>query len=963
MTDLTDRTLGFSSSLAIKAPVRVATTANITLSGMQSIDGVTPLSTEDPILRRVLVKNQTDAAFNGVYVMDTGPWSRALDFNASNDFARGTRIYVWAGTSQAGTWITSSSITPSTFVIDEDDISFTLEVEGSTRVFATEAAAQAAAVGSGVGFIQTLSFADNTLGGGASYRRSATQPSHDFYFQSADGAYWELTSRLLSPPDVPINILHYIPRSLHAAIKANTSTTNVSSYFRTAFAAVGATRKIYCPAGTYVFTSNIPFITSTATTFAPGIEIIGDGPGKTIFDNRCDATDYTNTFATTNLSAVVTVTRTAHGKSVGQQETFFGTAGTIGSLTFDGTWMISSVPTADTFTFVHTTAASSTASGSVTYAVVNPLFDLDSDTELEYQMFAKVSGISVISTTAPTGSTAFRVRRVYQLELEHVWIKDQAKDGIHFTCPNHTAGDRDGPNMVSLKHVRIDDCTFWGINSEIRSGNNEFSFLKLDQVFVQGCGSAAHAGINPPISGGIKWKGQVINGRNVACAVNENIGLFIVGAAGLANTAIFDGLAIENNVDRGVLITGLGSGKFRGIQLYANDASLAESLFEIDGGSFVSRNIEVDGVVVRATSANNAVSAFKISGANADVDTCLVKADSVSWENFDYTGQVRYNEFLTAPTAGPQVNALMNGAFEIWQRGAGSTNSTAGAKTLLADGWYVNPTGATVVQIRTTSVPSGSRARYGLQVTGAASVTTCLIGQKIASWDMPSIRRTVTFSAQIRNGSGAAFAPNLLLGTPGAENDFTTVTNRLTQALQSCADAAWTRVSFTVDISAYTNIANGLQVEIQIPSGSLDSGSKTVIVTEAMLAPTRGPTPFYREARKDELDRCLLRYTKTFNYATAPAQGAGLNGALTTASNGTAAGAAAIHWKFQVGGTPTITTFNPSTSNANWRNIASSIDVTVAVSEASDTGVRLTLNSTMTDSQQHSIHASAEWEP
>ena len=36
----TDRIDGLSAALAIKAPVRVATTANITLSGEQTIDGV-----------------------------------------------------------------------------------------------------------------------------------------------------------------------------------------------------------------------------------------------------------------------------------------------------------------------------------------------------------------------------------------------------------------------------------------------------------------------------------------------------------------------------------------------------------------------------------------------------------------------------------------------------------------------------------------------------------------------------------------------------------------------------------------------------------------------------------------------------------------------------------------------------------------------------------------------------------
>jgi hypothetical protein len=52
--------------LDFKQSVRVATTANITLSGNQTIDGVTT-STND----RVLVKNQTTASENGIYCVDT----------------------------------------------------------------------------------------------------------------------------------------------------------------------------------------------------------------------------------------------------------------------------------------------------------------------------------------------------------------------------------------------------------------------------------------------------------------------------------------------------------------------------------------------------------------------------------------------------------------------------------------------------------------------------------------------------------------------------------------------------------------------------------------------------------------------------------------------------------------------------------------------------------------------------
>ena len=60
--------------LDAKASCRVATTANITLSGTQTIDGVPVISGQ-----RVLVKDQSTASENGIYVVAVGVWLRATD--------------------------------------------------------------------------------------------------------------------------------------------------------------------------------------------------------------------------------------------------------------------------------------------------------------------------------------------------------------------------------------------------------------------------------------------------------------------------------------------------------------------------------------------------------------------------------------------------------------------------------------------------------------------------------------------------------------------------------------------------------------------------------------------------------------------------------------------------------------------------------------------------------------------
>lgn len=93
-----------AQGLDAKQSVRVATTANITLLGLLTIDGVT-VSDGD----RVLVKNQTASQNNGIYVAASGGWSRAADMDAWSEVPNAF-VFVEAGTSQADTsWVVSSN--------------------------------------------------------------------------------------------------------------------------------------------------------------------------------------------------------------------------------------------------------------------------------------------------------------------------------------------------------------------------------------------------------------------------------------------------------------------------------------------------------------------------------------------------------------------------------------------------------------------------------------------------------------------------------------------------------------------------------------------------------------------------------------------------------------------------------------------------------------------------------------
>jgi hypothetical protein len=81
------------SGLDVKASCRVATTANITLSGTQTIDGVSAIATD-----RVLVKNQTDESENGIWVVNASTWSRSTDADTDAEVTAGMFTFVEEGT-------------------------------------------------------------------------------------------------------------------------------------------------------------------------------------------------------------------------------------------------------------------------------------------------------------------------------------------------------------------------------------------------------------------------------------------------------------------------------------------------------------------------------------------------------------------------------------------------------------------------------------------------------------------------------------------------------------------------------------------------------------------------------------------------------------------------------------------------------------------------------------------------
>ena len=118
-TDITNKAYvdAVAQGLNPKGAVKCATTASITLSGLQTIDGYTTLAGD-----RVLVKNQTSTPTNGIYIAAAGAWTRSTDMDVWAEVP-GAYCVVLYGSSNGNTaWVSTSAdtgtigTTPITFV-------------------------------------------------------------------------------------------------------------------------------------------------------------------------------------------------------------------------------------------------------------------------------------------------------------------------------------------------------------------------------------------------------------------------------------------------------------------------------------------------------------------------------------------------------------------------------------------------------------------------------------------------------------------------------------------------------------------------------------------------------------------------------------------------------------------------------------------------------------------------------
>jgi hypothetical protein len=188
-----------------KEPVRLASTGNLALAGLLTVDSVVTAAGD-----RVLVKDQTSAIQNGIYTASAGTWKRAPDAASSRTLIAGMKVHVQEGTINAGAIWSLATNRPdvgdddidwefyfSVGLVEElnnvaNDIIATIYSLTGAADYASRSVAAAATLPVGMTFLRTAGYSAAGDGGGALYKKVVSEPSHTGKFQSVDGAWWEL---------------------------------------------------------------------------------------------------------------------------------------------------------------------------------------------------------------------------------------------------------------------------------------------------------------------------------------------------------------------------------------------------------------------------------------------------------------------------------------------------------------------------------------------------------------------------------------------------------------------------------------------------------------------------------------------------------------------------------------------------------------------------------------------------
>jgi hypothetical protein len=227
-------------------------------------------------------------------------------------------------------------------------------------------------------------------------------------------------------------------------------------------------------------------------------------------------------------------------------------------------------------------------------------------------------------------------------------------------------------------------------------------------------------------------------------------------------------------------------------------------------------------------------------------------------------------------------NALINGAFDIWQRGSSITITNTNT-AYQADRWYGKNslgTNGVLTYSRTTGFLPGSKWGTSLQITTAPTAgqtNGCELYQTLENWNsFPFYNGYACFSIYIKSLNN--------VNQVGLQFFYATSEAKVTTPIGSEVLVSVNSSSFTLGqivnqaISTLPTVNGVVGVRIRITgvtSGNTYDLNNGFIVEQAIMNVGSVPSIFHRAGRNigDEISMCQRYYEKSFPIDTAPANG------------------------------------------------------------------------------------------
>lgn len=318
-------------------------------------------------------------------------------------------------------------------------------------------------------------------------------------------------------------------------------------------------------------------------------------------------------------------------------------------------------------------------------------------------------------------------------------------------------------------------------------------------------------------------------------------------------------------------------------------------------------------------------------------------------------------------------NRIINGDFLIDQRSGGQLVTPASSEYVV-DKWYASITVASKVDFTQSGVFATfsnsllitSTSAYTITSTDSLTIQQKIEGLMVGDLDFGlSTAKTIVLSFIAQASVAGTYCVTL-------QNS---AANRCYPATFTLAAATAETVSIIIpgDITGtwLTDNRTGINVAFDLGSGSTFAGSAnawqagnyttvsgcislvatnvaTLRIGNVRLYPASSPIINYTpRPYGEEFNLCRREFQTSFNTGSTIGQGNSILGAVTTkTTTSTAFDSVYVILSPPMRTTPSITTYNPVSANANWRNVTQSSDVTVTIDGAGSLGTTGVLLST-----------------